>query len=176
MRPVSLDPSTTALLVLDLSTRCDDPAQNCNKLVPVLRPFVDRARASGVFTMFTVSATGQEVGPSDVWQGFAPRPGDLVLAPDSFNKFEDQRFGDELAQRGIQTLIITGSSTNVAVLYTATFGARDYLYSVVLPEDGMNATTQYEQDYALYQLTRLPQVAANFTFTTLAGITFPTPT
>src|SRR5258708_3409141 len=56
-QPITLDPSTTALLVIDLSTRCDDPAQTCSQLVPILAPLVQRARDNQVFIMYTVSAS-----------------------------------------------------------------------------------------------------------------------
>jgi hypothetical protein len=38
-----LDPTTTALLVLDLGARCDDTDQPCNSLVPVVNNFCPRS-------------------------------------------------------------------------------------------------------------------------------------
>src|SRR5262249_31722281 len=53
----------------------------------------------------------------------------------------------------------TGSATNNAVLYTATTAARIYRYNIVIPMDGVNAATRYEQEYAIHQFTVLPSHA-----------------
>ena len=84
------------------------------------------------------------------------RESEPVIYPDGFDKFTGGELQRILEPRGIQTLIITGSATNVAVLYTATTAARIHRYEVIVPVDGVNARTQYAHDYALYQLSVLP--------------------
>ena len=75
--------------------------------------------------------------------------------------------------KGAKTLIITGSSSNVTVLYTATTAARMHRYNVVIPMDGINANTPYEQEYSIHQFTVLPSQANKlFQFTKLSLITF----
>jgi nicotinamidase-related amidase len=70
-------------------------------------------------------------------------------------------------------LIITGSATNNAVLYTATTAARMYRYSIVIPLDGVNTNSRYEQEYAIHQFTVLPSEANKlFQFTHLSMISF----
>src|SRR5215467_16234457 len=67
----------------------------------------------------------------------------------------------------------TGSATNNAVLYTATTAARIYRYNIVIPMDGVNAATRYEQEYAIHQFTVLPSQANKlFQFTNLSMISF----
>jgi nicotinamidase-related amidase len=169
---VELDPATTAVLVLDLSTRCSDPAQVCREIAPAVARFVDRARARGVPIVYTVSAAARGTALGDVWEGFNRRPDEPVLYPDGFDKFVDGELQGVLVPRGITTLVITGSSTNVSVMYTGTAAARLYGYDVVVPIDGVNTDTDYQQEYALYQLSVLPNVGNRFRFTTLDGVSF----
>jgi nicotinamidase-related amidase len=169
---VALDPATTAVLVLDMSTRCNDPQQVCREIAPAIAHFLDSARQRGVFIAYTVSAAARGTELGDVWQGFNPRPDEPVLYPDGFDKFVGGELQALLTPRGIRTLVITGSSTNVAVLYTATAAARLYGYDVVIPIDGVNSETPYQQEYALYQLTVLPGMAPRFRFSTLDQVSF----
>ena len=75
--------------------------------------------------------------------------------------------------RAAKTLVVTGSSTNAAVLYTASTATRMYRYSVVIPMDGVNANTRYEHEYAIHQFTVLPSEANKlFQFTNLSMLTF----
>ena len=170
--PVALDPATTAVLVLDMSTRCNDPQQVCRDIAPAIAGLLDKARQRGVLIAYTVSAAARGTPMGDVWQGFNPRADEPVLYPDGFDKFVGGELQDSLTSRGIRTLVITGSATNVAVLYTATAAARQYGYDVVIPIDGVNTDNAYQQEYALYQLGVLPGMASRFTFTTLDGVTF----
>ncbi len=172
---VVLDPATTAVLVVDLSTRCSNPRQICREIVPAVGRFLDVARARGVFVLYTVSASAQGTPLGDAWEGFNRRADEPIVYPDAFDKFVGGELQGLLAPRGITTLVVAGSSTNVSVLYTSSSAARLYDYQVVIPLDGVNAETDYMQEYALYQLTVLPTVAGNFRFTTFARLSFAGP-
>ena len=172
--PLTLDPKTTALLVLDLSNRCNDPAQVCNQLAPRIKDFLPKTRASKVFTVYTVSAGAKDTPQGKVWDNFGALPDEPVITPDAIDKFFG---GGELAsllqKRGIKTVIITGASTNNAVLYTATSAARMYKYNVVIPLDGVIAKNSYESEFPIYQFTVLASGAnERFSFTTLRDISF----
>ncbi len=171
-KAVTVDPKTTAVLVLDTSARCDNPSEVCSKLVPVLKPFLDKARARQVFIVHTVSSSAKGTPLGAVSKVLDAKPDEPVLFPDGFDKFVDGELQKLLTSKGIKTLIVTGSSTNVAVLYTATGAARNLAYQVVIPEDGANASNQYEHDYALHQMSVLPNMAPRFTFSTLNQISF----
>lgn len=171
VRPVTLDPSTTALLVLDLSTRCDDPQQVCRELVPRIRDFLPRVRGANIFTVFTVSASARGTSLGETSGGFVRRPDEPVIYPDGYDKFVDGELHSLLQERGIATVIITGSSSNISVLYTATTAARIHSYRVVIPVDGINAARSYEHEYTLHQLASFG-VSTNFTFTTLDMVEF----
>jgi nicotinamidase-related amidase len=174
--PATLDPSTTAVLVLDLNARCEDPGQICGELIPALHDFLPRARNSGAFVVYTVSAQYQGTALERMARGIEPAPGEPVIFPDAFNKFVTGELEAILAARGIRTLVATGSSSNVGVHYTVVSALRDHRYNVVIPMDGMNAGTPYEEEYSLHQLSVLPGgVQSQLTFTRLDLIDFGRP-
>ena len=63
-KPITLDSKSTAILVLDLNARCDDPKQVCSKITAPLGDFLDKARAAAVPIIYSVSATakGKPIG------------------------------------------------------------------------------------------------------------------
>ncbi len=52
---IALDRLTTAVVVLDLGTRCDEPGAPCAELLPPVGKFLERARAAGVSIVFSLS-------------------------------------------------------------------------------------------------------------------------
>ena len=172
-KPVTLDAKATALLVLDLSELCADPNEACHKLVPGMTRFLAKARDAGVFTAFTVVAGFEGKPMGKVFSGFNQQPSEPVFAPAGYNKFFGGELQSVLEPRGINTLIITGYRSNIAVMYTATEAARLFGYKVVIPVDGIAALTDYEYEYTLFQFTVLPGGAADqFAFTTLDMVSF----
>ncbi len=172
-QPITLDSNTTALLVLDLNARCNDPQQVCHELIPGVGAFLGRARAAGVPVVYTISlsARGTELdGPA---QGLEAAPGDIIIYPDGFDKFHDGELERILDERGITTVILTGSSSNMAVLYTGSMAARYYGLRVVVALDGINANTRYEEEFPLHNLMTMSGGASSaFAYTTLDGISF----
>ncbi|MBM2809675.1 MAG: isochorismatase hydrolase [Chloroflexi bacterium] len=170
---LTLDPATTALLILDLSGRCDEPNQPCNGLVPVISRALPKFRASKVLTIYTISLSGVGTPQGDVWAGFSPRPAsEFVTAPDGSDKFAVGEIDRMLRERGITTVIVTGASANNAVLYTVSSGARNYGYEIVVPLDGTVAASDYEYDYTMHQFTVTSGVRERTRFTTLDMIRF----
>jgi len=172
-KPIALETKTTAVLVLDLNARCHDPKQVCSKLMPAVGDFLERARASGVPIIHTVSASAKGKPLGEVATPLRRRETEPVIYPDAFDKFVGGELQAFLGEKGAKTLIVTGSSTNAAVLYTATTAARMHRYNIVIPMDGVNASRQYEQEYSLHQFTVLPSQANKlFRFTNLSMISF----
>jgi nicotinamidase-related amidase len=153
---IEVDRRTTAILVLDLSARCEDPKLTCHALLPGVAGFLEKARAAGILVVFSVSASQRGTPMEKVARPLQRREDEPVIYPDGFDKFTGEGLQRILEPRGIKTVIITGSATNVAVLYTATAAARIHRYEVIVPVDGVNARTQYAHDYSLYQLSVLP--------------------
>ncbi len=171
-----LEPRTTALLVLDLSTRCTDRRVPCSLLVPLIPPLLKKARSAGVFILYTIIHTQKGRPEGEVYHTFKPRPEEPVIYPDGYNKFTGGELQEILSQNGIKTVVIVGSAANFACLYTATAAAQLHDYEVVIPSDGIVTWTQYEHHYSLFQLTVLPGgVAQKIHITELDMITFSAP-
>jgi len=170
---LTLDARTTALLALDLSTRCTDPRVPCHRLVPSISEFIKKARASGVFVVYTVISTQRGRPEGQVYPTFEAQPEEPVIYPDGYNKFVDGELQKILSARGTKTVIITGSAANFACMYTATEAAERYGYEVVVPSDGIVTWTPYEHHYSLFQLTVLPGgIAQRIHLTELRLISF----
>ena len=172
-KPLTLDSKSTAILVLDLNARCDDPKQVCSKITAPLGDFLDKARAAAVPIIYSVSATAKGKPIGELAAPLRRKESETVIYPDAFDKFYGGELQAFLKDKGAKTLIITGSATNNAVLYTATTAARMHRYGVVIPMDGVNASSRYEQEYAIHQFTVLPSEANKlFQFTNLSMISF----
>ena len=172
-KPLVLDGKTTAVLVLDMNARCDDPKQVCSKIAAPVGEFLEKARASAVPIINTVSAAAKGKPIGEVTIPLKRKESETVIYPDAFDKFVGGELQAWLKDKGAKTLIITGSSSNAAVLYTATTAARMHRYNIVIPMDGINASSQYEHEYSLHQFTVLPSEANKlFQFTRLGMITF----
>ena len=170
-KPVTLNVEKTALLVMELSELCADPNYPAHKLNPGITKLLDRARAAGMLIVFTIphGYKGQPYG--QVFSGFKRRPSEPLFFPFSLDKLS----GDVhtlLKFHGIETILIVGQRSNMALLYTGTKAASDLDYNVVIPIDGIAANTDYEKEYGLIHFTLVPRGAERFTFTTLDMISF----
>ena len=172
-KPVTLETKTTAVLVLDLNARCHDAKEICSKLTPGVGEFLDRARASSVPILYTVSASAKGTPLGEVAAPLKRRETEPVIYPDAFDKFTGGELQEFLKQKAVQNVLIVGASTNVAVLYTATTAARMHRYNVIIPVDGVIARSNYEQEYTFHQFTVLASGAnKRFQFTKLGMINF----
>ncbi len=108
----------------------------------------------------------------ELWGGFPPlAPNETLIAPDATDKFFTGELHALLAARAITTLVITGSSANQAVLYTASSAARNFGCDIVIPLDGTNANRDYEYEHTMHQF-KVVSFANRFRFTTRDLIDF----
>src|SRR5580765_9106994 len=86
-KPLTLDSKSTAILVLDLNARCDDPKQVCSKITAPLGDFLDKARAASVPIIYTVStaAKGKPIG--ELSAPLKRKENEVIIYPDGFDKF-----------------------------------------------------------------------------------------
>jgi nicotinamidase-related amidase len=172
-QPLELDVKTTSIVVLDFSRRCENPQEVCSKLMLPLAEFLARARQASAPILYTISAAAKGTPLGEVAAPLKRRESEPVLYPDGFDKFIDGQLKAQLDKWNCRSLIIVGSATNFAVLYTATTAARIFRYDVVRPLDGVNAKRSYEHEYAIHQMTILPASAhKQFRFTKLGMIEF----
>lgn len=153
---VTVDPKTTAVLVLDLNARCENPEEPCHKLVQPVAKFLARAREAGMFIVYTASDRYKGTPEERMPHAFRQQSDEPVIFPAAFDKFYGGDLQPMLRQRGVKTVVVCGASSNQAVLYTATAAARPFGYDVVIPVDGLIARGEYEHEFTLHQFTILP--------------------
>jgi len=170
---VKVDAKATALLVLDLNARCEDPKEHCHKLIEPVAKFLARAREAKLLIGYTAADHYQGTALERMPHEFKQQDDEPVMFPAAFDKFYGGELQPLLQKRNIKTLIIAGASTNQAVLYTATAAVRPFGYDVIIPEDGTIAKGDYEHEYAIHQFTILPAgVAQRIKITEFGKINF----
>lgn len=167
--PARLAAATTAVLVLDLTAPSETPSPARQKFLADVGDFLERARGAEVPVIFT-GTYSQRGAPADPI--LKRRELEPLCYPDGFDKFTGGELRRLLEERRAQNLVVTGASTNVCVMYTATTAARNYHYNVYIPLDGVYSEIAYHHEYALHQLSVLPTSATPVRFTTLSTIEF----
>jgi nicotinamidase-related amidase len=146
---VSLDRTTTAFLALDfLQSNCQ-PRPPCVASLPAVAFGLAQARAANVLTVYSDTGATQVI-----LDQVAPNPTDPKVSS-SADKFFNTNLDGILKQAGITTIVVTGTSSNGAVLYTASSGVK-LGYTVVLAEDGISAITDFANLYTEWQLLNFP--------------------
>ncbi len=175
LKPVTVDPTSTALLLLDFNGHDDASSGPCNKAtkprclasIPKIRELLAKARAKGMFVVYSITPN---TGPADIQPEIAPAPGDPVVKS-SADKFIDTDLGDLLAKKGIKTVIVTGTASEGAVLDTGTDAALHGM-TVIVPVDGMSSTELYAEQYVAWHLTHAPGVSQKTILTRIDMIGF----
>jgi nicotinamidase-related amidase len=169
IKSVTLDPKSTALLLLDFNkqTCSTDRRPRCIASIPKMEKLLTGARASGVFVVYSLSAGAT---PADIARELAPQASDPVVTsgPDKFFGTDLERI---LKEKNIKTVIVTGTAAHGAVLYTAS-GAALRGMKVILPVDGISAEALYPEQYTVWHLANAPRVSAEVTITRTDMIKF----
>ncbi len=175
LQPVTVDDKTTALLVLDFNGAQDPAKGPCNTVIkprclaslPKMQHLLAAARAKGVFVVYSLGGAGTE---ADIATAIAPHPGDPIVksGPDKYVGTDLRKI---LADKGIKTIIATGTAAEGAVLDTATDAALTGM-NVIVPVDGMSSTELYAEQYVAWHLTHAPGVMQKVTLTRIDMITF----
>ncbi len=168
-RTVTLDSATTALLLLDFNKQvCNNERRpRCIASVPAVAKLAERARGSKVAIVYSLTV-GSSIG--DVAPALAARPGEpsVTSGPDKFLGTDLEKV---LKERGITTVIVTGTAAHGAVLNTAS-GAAFRGLKVILPVDGLSAEDLYAEQYTVWHLLNAPRVSTQTTVTRTDMINF----
>jgi nicotinamidase-related amidase len=175
LKSVTLDPKTTALLVMDLvkQTCNNERRPRCVASIPKIEKLIAEARAHGVTVIYTTVPT---VPIADTLPAVAPHGDDpvVVAAVDKFilgNK--DTGLEKMLKDKGITSVIPVGTAAHGAVLYTASAAALRG-FNVIVPVDGMSGDGQntFIEQYVAYNLTSAQIVSPKVTLTRIGMIKF----
>src|SRR5438105_103135 len=121
--PIALESASTAVAVLDLTAKCDNPKQVCSLIIPGVGAMLDRARAADVPIIMTGTILEKGTPEGKAAAGLRRRDTEPFLFPDSFDKFYDHEFRGFFEGRPIKSVVMVGSSTHICIMYTATAAA-----------------------------------------------------
>jgi len=154
---VTLNPATTALLVLDyVDPICKSQPKCMGEMLPALTSLMQRARKAGV-----VVAYGTRERTMSSWlPEIAPAAGDIKIVSVAQDRFYNTDLDKVLKAKGVTTIIMAGWKVSGSVTYTSV-GATVHDYTVVVPVDTTAASTDYETAIGLFQI--LNQNSANAT-------------
>jgi nicotinamidase-related amidase len=145
---VTLNPATTALLVLDyVEPICERQPKCKGQMLPAMTPFMARARKAGLVVAYGT----REQNMSKWLPQVAPAPGDIKIVNTAQDRFYNTDLDKALKAKGITTIIMAGWKVSGSMAYTSV-GATIRGYTIVIPVDTTAATTDYEQTIGFYQI------------------------
>jgi nicotinamidase-related amidase len=160
LKAVTVDPKTTALLMLDFMPANCGKNERCLATLPAMKKLLERARAAKMSVVYTVIAN---TTAADVLKDVAPLADEPSVrsGPDKFVNTDLEKI---LKDKGITTVITVGTASNGAVLFTAA-GAVFRGMNVIVPVDGMSARDPYAELSTVFTFTSAPLVSAKSTLT-----------
>lgn len=167
LKQVTIDPKTTALLMLDFVAPNCTQRPRCMASVPAVKRLLTEARGKGMLIIYATGSTGKR---ADTVAELAPTDSEPVVSS-GVDKFMNTDLEKILKAAGTQTVVAMGTASHGAVLYTASAAALRGM-KVIVPVDGMSANTTYPEQYTAWHLVNAPVVSANVTLTKLDLIKF----
>jgi nicotinamidase-related amidase len=153
LKEVTVEPATTAVLMLDLMKAGCSARPRCIAAVPNMKRVNEAARAHNMLVWYSLVGSNGKATPDDVVDpAIKPRDGEWYRqgGPD---KFLGSTLEPNLKQAGIKTVIVCGNSYQGATVGTAS-GAAQRGYKVIIPVDCSAAEDVYNEQYATYHLVK----------------------
>jgi len=162
LKSVTLDPKTTALLIIDIIKQtCNEKMRpRCVAAVPKIEKLLGAARASGatvIYSLFPSPSPATFPNPviGDYVPALAPK-GDEPVVTAFVDKFmlgdKDTGLQKILKDKGITTLVPVGVASHNGLLFTSVMASLRG-FNVVVPVDGMAGNNAYEDQATAYILT-----------------------
>lgn len=139
---------TSALLVIDMQNSLVAMGYRADAVLTTIAGLLDRAheaRTPVIYMRHEDTDGGPKVYATPAWEihpAIAPRAGDLVLDKRTSDAFYATALGDELRERGVTRLIITGMATEQCIDVTAR-SAHVRGYDVMVVADGHTSGGDY---------------------------------
>lgn len=162
LKPVTLDPKTSALLVLDMVKQtCNaERRPRCLETIPKVQALLKTARGKGVAVVHSITTAAT---PADIAKELTPLDGEPIVKS-SADKFFKTDLEKILTDKGIREVVVVGTAAQGAVLNTGSQAAFRGL-KVIIPVDGMSAENTYFEQYAVYHMANAPGVGQQVTLT-----------
>lgn len=167
LKKVTVDPKTTAFLVLDLITQiCNEEHKpRCIASLPKVAKFLNEARDHKMLVVYSVTPGH---AAKDVQAQVAPKPDEPIVSSHA-DKFIDTDLEKILKDHGIKTVVVVGTTAEGAELYTASHAA--FLgFKVVVPVEGSTASDPFAEAAVAWTLANAPGVGAATTLTSFDRI------
>ena len=160
LKPVTVDPKTTALLMLDFMNQNCGKRPRCVDSIPAMKKLLGEARAHKVAVVYSIIAN---TTPADVIKDVAPQADEphVQAGPDKFLRTDLEKI---LKDKGITTVIAVGTSSNGAVLFTASEAAFRGM-NVIIPVDGMSSVDAIAEYATAIDFMTAPLVSNKTTLT-----------
>jgi nicotinamidase-related amidase len=150
LKPVRVDPQTTALLVLDMMKGNCGARPRCLARLPNVIKLLGAARAHHMMVAFNLTGAGKVEDMID--PALAPRIGEfMVKGSGGADKFVNSNLDAGLKERGIKSVIVTGTSAQGAVGGT-TNGATQRGYKAIVPVDCLSGEDAFNELYAIWHI------------------------
>lgn len=169
LESVTVDPKTTALLVLDIVKQlCNEKTPRCLASVSPVAKLLQQARTNHMLVVYSLFLGPDQIG--DVLPELKPTGSEPVVraVPDKFIGTDLEKI---LKDHGITTIIPVGTAANGAILYTASHAAQLGI-NVVLPVDGMSSGSTYAEQYVAWNMANAPVIAMHVKLTAVDQIKF----
>lgn len=169
LKNITVDPKTTALLMLDfVKQACNQQRRpRCLATLPKASALLTEARAANMLVVYSI-VSGSTTG--DILREVAPT-GNEPVVQSGVDKFYKTNLEQILKDDGIKTVIVIGTAAHGAVLYTASEAVLRGM-KVIVPVDGISAESRYIEQYVDYNFTSAPIIAKNVALTSVAKLKF----
>lgn len=160
LKPVTVDPKTTALLMLDFMNQSCGKRPRCVASIPAMKKLLGEARAAKATVIYSIINNST---PADVIKDVAPQADEPHVSggPDKFLHTDLEKI---LKDKGIKTVMAVGTSSNGAVFFVAS-GAIFRGMNVIIPVDGMSSIDAVAEYATVLGFMTAPQVSNKTTLT-----------
>jgi nicotinamidase-related amidase len=171
LKPITILPKETALLVMDFTTQTCTPERRprCAASVPKVQKLVEAARVQGATIIYSVAVPNSTA--ADILKDLTPATGEQVLPPLGPDKFVNSDLEATLKQKGIKTVIAMGTQAQTSVLHTASSAALRG-FRVIVPVDAMSADALFPELYTAWHLANAARIGNQVTLTKLDSISY----
>jgi nicotinamidase-related amidase len=171
LQAVAVDRAHTALLVLDMNAAsCTDAVKpSCFRSIPAVQRLLKDARAHDMLVVFSTGPASSGPAPKTP-DALTPLAGEQIVRAGA-DKFVGSDLEKILAARDIRSIIVTGTSAEGAVLYTASAAALRKMKAIV-PVDAYSSANPFAELYTAWHLKNAPStISSNVTVTKTDMIT-----
>jgi len=167
IKAVTLDPKTTALIMGDFMNQNCAKRPRCVAVLPAVKKLLGEARTAKVTVIYSIIPN---TTTADIITEVAPAADEPSVRA-GLDKFYQTNLEKILKDKGIQTVILVGTSTEGLIIYTGGAAATRG-FNVVVPIDGMASADAYAEQYGAWHMTHAPIVSPKVTLTRTGMIKF----